>query len=316
MAAEDNSPEVVRINEVKRLDPSLTLKRNRPQLEKALTELQRVVRNEELQTGLIVRVPLRNRGLQELTVSHYTRDGVPQSEQDDTLYWSDYAAILLDVAAKFKKTSLKDEFAQYAPTDIQLEEWAHAPNTDSTVVSELATWEHRYDIAELAAKLAGAFMIGVEEVTEEEVTDEPEKPADKNSVTEDDKAKLPQTALTARQQNRENATAVVPKAAGADDVSQSQLDPTQLPTNLPPEQAEKLSAEGLSVLEIQQRYSDQLQLLIQFSIGQAARDRDVTVSQLEPELISQITALAQEYLQNGDDFPFFLNEELTEKKPY
>lgn len=301
MAAENNVPDEVRIKDVKRLDSSLTLKRNRPQLESVINQLQQVVRNEELQSGLVVRIPLdSDRNLHELTVSHYSRDGVPKEEQDESLYWSDYAAILLDLAQKFKNTSLRDEFSQYGPTKSHLEQWVSSGTKSLDVVDELSTWEHRHEIAELAAKIIGAFAVGniVETETEN---------ASAGDDQEQDKLTKAQAEAIAEAlipgSNEPAATTDELTNEGADTSSTTAAEPVlqpnqQIDSSRP--LTEQLSAEQ------RRQYGISVGWMTSFTLLQIADSMGVNIQDLDPSLRAQLTDYATQYLEKDGDLAALL----------
>lgn len=294
MAAENNVPDEVRIKDVKRLDSSLTLKRNRTQLESVITELQGVVRNEELLSGLIVYIPLdSDRNIHALTVSHYSRDGVPKEEQDESLYWSDYAAILLDLAQKFKNTSLRDEFAQYGPTKSHLEQWVSAPNTAQDVVDELTAWEHRHEIAQLAAKLVGAFAVGNIVETEDTSDGDAQNP---EQLTKEQKKAIAEALVPGSDEETTTDNDDTAAGDGEDTTSSPEpiLQPNQQIDSTRP-LTEQLSAEQ------RRQYGISVGWMTSFTMLQIADSMGVNIQDLDPALRAQLTDYATQYLERDGD---------------
>ena len=296
MAAEKTSPDFVRIENVKHLDPSLTLKKNREQLKAVTTALQNIVRNEELQGGLVVQLPLSDGQVHELTVSHTTREGLPESEQAEMLFWSDYAAIMLDLAQKFKKTAARDDFLEYDTTSRELQSWS---TTAGDVLDEIDIWNKRYELGTLLKKLSGAFSAGI---TEEEPTDETDE--DKESPYTDTSTKEPSDAekaakvLAALEEQRAAQAAVVPQTASEAIPESPQDQPAQLDPTRPAQQ--QLSKEFFDL------YQKQLNAVTIYTLGQIARDQNISYGELPPELYDQVRAFAQDFLQNEGDLAALL----------
>ena len=295
MAADNNLPEEVKIKDVKRLNSSLSLKRNRPQLEEVLKELQKVVRNEELQSGLVVRIPLdSDRNIHELTVSHYTRDGVPIEEQDDNFYWSDYAAILLDLAQKFRNSASREAFKAYATTEKQLESWVSASNTPVDVVDELTTWTKRHEIAELANKLALAFAKS-DEPEPEKVEDEIIEEVETQEAAEDIKIKLRKELSESNTPNTSDGDAEDDEDASETLLKKDQVIDPKRPLN------EQLSQEQLK------QYGISVGWMTSFTMLQIADSMGVEMSDLDPALRAQLTDYATQYLGKEGDLAALLS---------
>ncbi len=301
MSAAGLPPEDVRFEHVKRLDPSLSLKRNRPQIEKIVSELASVFKNNELVGGLVVEVPLADGRVHDLTVVANTREGLTEEQQEEYLFYSDYTALLLDVAKLFKATSKKENYVEYAPTEPQLKDWAHEAGAPSESISEFGVWEKRDKVATLLGKLQRSFSEGfeddLEEDDEEKEGDEETKDDTSKGDKDEEQRKLVADALAKQAEAAALAaasSAVVPQTAEAPSVDTSV---TPSVTTIDPRQplSSQLTAKQMS------QYNANIGWLTSFTLLHIADEMGLEISTLPPELRGELTGLVSTYLTTEGD---------------
>ncbi len=303
MSAAGLPPEDLRFELVKRLDPSLSLKNNRSQVEIIFNQLKSAFKRGELVGDSFITVQLADARTRLLSVVSNTREGLSESEQEKYLFYSDFAALLLDIAKLFKASSKKQEFTQYATTEKQLKEWAHEAGAPYESISEFAVWQHRYELQTLLDKLAASFKdFSVDEEVETEVEDE-ETEAEKDVAQEDDekKRKLIAEALEKQQEDVAAAaaalsSAVVPTTTdgGAALASASATPP---PVSIDPSKplGSQLTAKQLS------QYNANIGWLTSFTLLQIADEMGLEISTLPPDLRGELTGMVATYLTTEGD---------------